>query len=69
MELREDSSGYGAAPKLTPAEQSLVAELVADGLSMQDKFRTEPLYKRTGKGHYESKTVEEIQKTKKGART
>ena len=49
---------------LGPAEKSLVAELVAEGLSVQDKFRPEPLYKQTGKGHYESKTVEEVKKAK-----
>jgi hypothetical protein len=42
----------------------MVAELVADGLSIQDKFRPEPLYKETGKGHYESGTVQEIRQAK-----
>jgi CRISPR-associated endonuclease/helicase Cas3 len=65
MELREQPPGSGASDSLTPAEQSLVADLVADGLSIQDKFRPEPLYKQTGKGHYESGTVEEIRQAKK----
>jgi hypothetical protein len=64
MELREEPSAYHATGSLSPAEQSLVAELVADGLSIQDKFRPEPRYKQTGKGHFESKTVEEIQQAK-----
>ena len=49
---------------LTPAEKAVVAELVADGLGIQEKFRPEPLYKKTGKGHYQSGTVEEIRKAK-----
>jgi hypothetical protein len=65
MELREPSPPYGATAALSPEEQSLVAELVADGLSIQNKFRPEPLYKQTGKGHYEGKTVEEIRAAKK----
>lgn len=64
MELREQSPPYQTAGALSPVEQSLVAELVADGLSIQDKFRPEPLYKQTGKGHYGSQTVEEIRKAK-----
>ena len=38
-----------AAPALTPAERSFVADLVADGLSIQDQFRPEPLYKKSAK--------------------
>lgn len=64
MELREESAAHGSAEVLTPAEQSLVADLVADGLSIQEKFRPEPLYKHTGKGHYVSNTVEEIRRAK-----
>lgn len=52
------------APALTPAETALVAELVADGLAIQDQFRPEPLYQQTGKGHYASDTVEEIRRAK-----
>jgi CRISPR-associated endonuclease/helicase Cas3 len=64
VELREEPSAYGA-PSLSPAEQALVAELVADGLVIQDRFRPEPLYKQTGKDHHEAKTVQEIQQAKK----
>ncbi|MCP5525501.1 MAG: CRISPR-associated endonuclease Cas3'' [Verrucomicrobiales bacterium] len=64
VELREPSAPYTADQALTPAEQSLVADLVADGLSIQDRFRPEPLYKQTGQGHYESHTVEEIREAK-----
>ena len=62
MELRDEPKNV--AP-LKPSESALVAELVEDGLSIQNKFRPEPLYKQTGKGHYQSDTVEEIQRAKK----
>jgi hypothetical protein len=52
-------------PQLTPAENVLVEDLVRDGLSIHDKFRPEPLYRKTGKGHYASDTVEEIRRAKK----
>jgi CRISPR-associated endonuclease/helicase Cas3 len=64
MNLQEQSTEY-APPKLSEAEQSLVADLVSDGLSIQEKFRPEPVYKQTGKGHYQSDTVEEIRQAKK----
>ena len=67
-ELHDPTIPYGAAPPLSPEEQSLVAELVADGVGIQEKFRPEPLYKRTGKGHYESKTVEEIRQAREKAK-
>ena len=52
-------------PQLTPAEKVLVEDLVRDGLSIQNKFRPEPLYKKTGQGHYASDAVEEIRRAKK----
>jgi CRISPR-associated endonuclease/helicase Cas3 len=64
MQLREPNQPYGAVAALSPEEASLVAELVADGLGIQEKFRPEPLYQQTGKGHYESNTVEEIRQAK-----
>ena len=56
------------AAALSATEQSLVAELVADGLSIQDKFRPEPLYKQSGKGHYAGNTVEEIRRAEEESR-
>ena len=50
---------------LSEEEQALVAELVADGLSIQERFRPEPLYKLTGTGHYTANTIEEIQQARK----
>jgi hypothetical protein len=66
MDSWEEAGAESAAPALSGEERSLVSELVAEGLSIQGKFRPEPLYKQTGKGHYESKTVEEIQRAKEG---
>lgn len=63
MTFREEPRG-GGAKGLSAAEEKLVAELVADGLKIQEKFRPEPLYKRTGKGHYASDTVGEIRRAK-----
>jgi hypothetical protein len=68
MKLRKKPPAREAAT-LSAAEQSLVAELVTDGLSIQGRFRPEPLYKQTGKGHYEGNTVEEIRQAReKGKR-
>ena len=36
-------------PALSPAEKALVADLVADGLAIQDKFRPDPVYSKRGK--------------------
>jgi hypothetical protein len=49
---------------LTPEEQTLVAALVEDGLSIQDRFQQEPIYRDTGCGHLESRTVDDIQAAK-----
>jgi hypothetical protein len=59
--LRE---GTDCQSQLSIEEQSLVNDLVADGLAIQRKFQPEPLYKQTGKGHYESHTVDEIRAAK-----
>jgi hypothetical protein len=50
-------------------QEKLVAGLVADGLSIQDKSLPEPLHKQTGKGHYASQTVAEINQGKKANRS
>jgi hypothetical protein len=56
------------APALTAAEKVLVAELVADGLNIQDKFNPKALYNQTGEGRFESGTVEEIRQAKQQAK-
>lgn len=62
----QEAPPWGIAD-LSAAEHSLVAEIVADGLAIQDKFRPEPLYRQTGKGHYAATTVEDIRRAKEGA--
>ena len=69
MTSEEAQPAPGMPPKLSPEEEKLVADLVADGLSIQDKFRPDPLHKQTGKGHYASQTVEEIRQAKKANRS
>lgn len=64
MALREEAGSQGSTPALSSDERALVAELVEEGLSIQSKFRPEPLYKQTGKGHFQSRTVEEIQRAR-----
>ena len=51
-------------PDLTPQQKQLVAELVTDGLAIQHKFKPEPLYRQTGKGHYQSDLVDEVRKAR-----
>lgn len=62
--VQEPPGDYGEA-RLSHEEQRLVAELVEEGLAIQDRFRPEPRYKETGKGHYESRSVEEISAAKR----
>jgi hypothetical protein len=64
MTPKEPQPATGVPTRLSPEEEKLVADLVADGLSIQDRFRPEPMYKQTGKGHYLGGTVEEIRKAK-----
>ena len=45
---------------LSAAERDLVAELVADGLSIQEQFRPEPTYKITGQGPCPGETVNDL---------
>ena len=47
-------------PPLTPAEKALVDDLVKDGLAIQEKFHSEPLYKQTDEGRYGGGVVEKI---------
>ena len=55
-------------PKLSPEEEKLVADLVADGLSIQDKFRPEPLHKQTGKGRFDNNNVGAIRRVREQQR-
>ncbi len=48
--------------------EALLHDIVAEGLSIQHRFRPEPLYKTTGRGSYVSNTVAEIAAAKKAKR-
>jgi CRISPR-associated endonuclease/helicase Cas3 len=64
--VREDPvEEWDSVPKLTPEQRALVDELVADGLEIQHKFKPEPLYKLTGKRHYEGDTAAEIRQARR----
>jgi len=52
-------SNHSPTP-LTAEQQKLVAEVVKDGLTIQDRFRPEPRYRDTGHGHYEAHTVDDV---------
>lgn len=60
-----DFKGDSTAAAVTPEQRALVEKLVADGLEIQHKFKREPLYRETGKGHYTGNTVEEIRQARK----
>ncbi len=63
--VREDSiDERDTLPPLTEEQRALLARVVADGLEIQHKFKPEPLYKTTGKGHYAGNTVEEIRQAR-----
>jgi hypothetical protein len=49
----------------TRSREQILKDTVAEGLRIQHRFRPEPLYKTTGKGSYQSNTVEEIAAAKK----
>lgn len=49
----------------TRSREDILKDIVAEGLRIQHRFRPEPLYKTTGKGSYQSNTVQEIAAAKK----
>jgi len=49
----------------TRSREEILKDIVAEGIRIQHQFRPEPLYKTTGKGSYQSNTVQEIAAAKK----
>ncbi|MEM9481330.1 MAG: hypothetical protein AAGA58_16895 [Verrucomicrobiota bacterium] len=47
-------------------ENPLFKELMEEGLAMQDRFKAEPVYAKTGKGYLESEGVEKLREIKEG---
>ncbi len=44
----------------TRTREHRLRDMIADGLSIQHRFRPEPSYKSTGRGSYKSDTVADI---------
>lgn len=61
---------YSVKTKISPEllENPLFIELMEEGLSIQEQFRAEPVYARTGKGHLEPTGVAELEKIKRAVR-
>jgi hypothetical protein len=53
-------------PAIAPhlLKSSVFRELMAEGLAMQDRFSSEPVYAKTGKGFLKSAGVAELQRIK-----
>lgn len=51
-----------AQPNPTPAKASLMDDILADALAIQDRFVPEPMLKTTGRGVLKSRGVEGLQK-------
>lgn len=49
----------------TRSRETILRDIVAEGIRIQPRFRPEPLYKTTGRGSYQSNTVQEIAEAKK----
>ena len=64
MSSSRPAQAPGTPKALSLEERKLVAELVADGLSIQDEFSPEPLHKETSEGHVEDGAIDHIQRLK-----
>jgi hypothetical protein len=51
---------------VTEAQRKLLQSVVRDGLKIQHRFSSAPVYAVTGKGHLESEGVGTLQKIKRG---
>jgi len=49
----------------TRSRETILKDTIAEGIRIQHQFRPEPLYKLTGRGSYQSNTVQEIAAAKK----
>ncbi|NBR70933.1 MAG: hypothetical protein EBQ51_08500 [Verrucomicrobia bacterium] len=49
-------------------EDPVFQRVLADGLSIQDRFSAEPMYGRTGKGRLKSSGVAEVARAKRRAK-
>jgi hypothetical protein len=51
----------------TRSQKEVLRDMLADGIKIQPQFKAEPLYKKTGRGSYQSNTVADIAAVKKTA--
>lgn len=60
----------GMKPNLAEkyANDPLFLEVMAEALSIQDRFAAEPVYAKTGKGYLKSAGVEELKRLKEAAK-
>ena len=68
MKTPAKSKRRPSAPALSPAAAAFVAAAVADGLSIQHRFKAEPVYARTGIGYMAPSGVAEIAAAKRAAK-
>jgi hypothetical protein len=48
-------------------DNPLAQEVLREGLAIQDRFKAEPVYSKTGKGYLKSVGVRELEEAKKAA--
>ncbi len=68
MKAPAKSKRSPAPSSFSPAAQSFIAAAVADGLAIQDRFKAEPVYARTGVGYMAPSGVSEIAAAKRAAK-
>jgi hypothetical protein len=68
MKKTAQSARSAAASSFSPAAASFIAAAVADGLAIQDRFKAEPVYARTGKGFMAPSGVTEIAAAKRASK-
>ncbi|MDX2082080.1 MAG: hypothetical protein SFU53_14945 [Terrimicrobiaceae bacterium] len=62
--LAQEGPGKNGSERRTAAEKRLIATVVEDGLAIQDRFRVEPIYSDTGRGYFENRTAEAVEKAR-----
>jgi len=55
-----------ASENPSASEKAMAEAIAEEGLAIQDRFKPEPFFKNTGKGHCGSRTVEDIRKARQG---
>jgi len=58
-------SSYASA-NLSASEKAMAEGIAQEGLTTQARFKPEPFFKNTGKGHYGNRTVEDLREARQG---